>query len=84
MASISADRSTVLGTRRSYRPLRHGVLMLGLALSGVADACTLDALLSLPLERLLELTIRVQHASQRGADLPWAASRHADGSLHAQ
>ena len=58
--------------------------MLGLALSGVADACTLDALLRLPLERLLELTIRVRHASQRGADLPWAASRRADGSLHAQ
>jgi hypothetical protein len=37
--------------------LQCAVLAAGLSASGVADACTLDALLRLPLEQLLELKV---------------------------
>lgn len=37
--------------------LQCAVLAAGLVASGVADACTLDALLRLPLEQLLELRV---------------------------
>ena len=65
------------------RAVRHGVLALGLAASGVADACTLDALLRLPLERLMELTIT------RALQDPRAATHQApvtpvDRSSHAR
>ena len=49
------------GTSRPWRrAVAHGVLALGLTVSGVVDACTLDALLRIPLERLLELRIDAQ------------------------
>ncbi len=38
--------------------------MLALSSSNVADATTLEALLQLPLERLLELTVSVQRTAQ--------------------
>ena len=50
--------------------MAHRALVLALALalgptaSSVADACTLDALLRLPLERLLELRIGAARALQ--------------------
>jgi hypothetical protein len=50
------------GTRRV---LQHGVLALSLLCSRGAEALTLDALLRLPLERLLQLQVAV-----RGAALP--------------
>lgn len=37
--------------------LQCAVLVAGLTISGIADACTLDALLRLPLEQLLELKV---------------------------
>jgi hypothetical protein len=43
--------------RKQRRALYCAVLAAGLAASGVADACTLDALLRLPLEQLLELKV---------------------------
>ena len=39
------------------RVVQHGLLALGLVTSTWADAYTLDALLRLPLERLLQLQI---------------------------
>lgn len=53
------------GGRIAYA-LRLCALVLGLTAGGVADACTLDALLRLPLERLLQLTIGAQPGQQAG------------------
>lgn len=84
MASTHADRSTASGARRGVRHLRHALLALCLALSGVADACTLNALLRLPLERLLELNIGVQRVAQdSGSALRRAHRLQADVSSHA-
>ena len=68
------DTAVAAGTTRPRRrAVLHRALVLALALalgpaaSGVADACTLDVLLRLPLERLLELRIddapRVRHTT---------------------
>jgi hypothetical protein len=66
------------------RAVQHGVLALGLAASSVADAYTLDALLRMPLERLLQLTISAKRASQRGtADLRLVDSVPASRGSHA-
>ncbi len=64
------------------RALAHGVLAMGLSVAGVADACTLDALLRLPLERLLELKIGAQQCSlgigpQPNSGLPIHGGTHA-------
>jgi len=46
------------------RVARHAVLALGAVAMGAADACTLDALLRLPLERLMELRVTAPHMVQ--------------------
>ena len=53
--------------------MAHGVLALGLTAPGMADAHTLDALLRLPLERLLKLEISAQRTSH---SLPNAGGTH--------
>ena len=55
---------------RCRRALHHGVLALALACSGAAEAYTLDALLRLPLERLLALRIDAQRLPQAGGVQP--------------
>ena len=52
---------------RWRRAVQHGLLALALAASGGADACTLDALLRLPLERLLQLDIAVRRVSRNAS-----------------
>ena len=54
------------GNRRRRRAVQHALLALGLAASGWADACTLDALLHLPLEQLLRLDISPRRAARNG------------------
>lgn len=59
------------GTARPWRlAVAHGVLALGLTVSNVADACSLDALLRLPLECLLELHIGAQRDSKGAGAQP--------------
>ena len=53
MATSPPLRSEGRGAGRRRRGLRHATLALLLGCSGGADACTLNALLKLPLERLL-------------------------------
>lgn len=65
--------ATILRTAREQRQALYcAVLAAGLATSGMADACTLDALLRLPLEQLLELKVGQRGCSpgQPTADLP--------------
>lgn len=69
------NRQTVARTQGSTsrpcrRALANGMLALGLTASGMADACTLDALLRLPLERLLELRIGAQRLSHGAGPEP--------------
>ena len=54
------------GNRRRRRAVQHGLLALGLAASGWADACTLDVLLRLPLEQLLRLDVAPRRVSRHG------------------
>ena len=66
------------------RALRHVLLCIGLVAPGWADAWTLDALMRLPLERLMELQV----TPQRGADDRGACPRQApcaakNGGRHA-
>lgn len=63
-------------TQAWRRAVVHAVLVLGLTVSGVADACTLDALLRLPLERLLELRIGAQRVSQGAVASPARGQAH--------
>jgi hypothetical protein len=58
--------------REQRQALYCALLAAGLVTSGMADACTLDALLRLPLEQLLELKVGQRGCSpgQSTADLP--------------
>ena len=68
---IPIHHGSLITASRSWRgALVHGVLALGLTVSSVADACTLDALLRLPLERLLELRIGAQQLPQGAGPNP--------------
>jgi hypothetical protein len=51
------------GIGSTRRVLQHGLLALGLLCSSGSEALTLDALLRLPLERLLELQVAVRRTS---------------------
>jgi hypothetical protein len=54
MPNVKKDHHVHLGR---HLPQRCIVLAVAVVLAGEADACTLDALLRLPLEQLLELKI---------------------------
>ena len=58
------------GNRRRRRAVQHALLALGLAASGWADACTLDALLHLPLEQLLRLDVAPRRLARNGGGHP--------------
>ena len=58
------------GNGRRRRAVQHAVLALGLAASGWADACTLDALLRMPLEQLLRLDVALRRLAQNGSGHP--------------
>ncbi len=71
------------GTTRPWRrALMHGLLAMALTVSGVADAYTLEGLLRLPLERLLELRIDAQRVSQGAGPRP-SRSLPTPGDTHA-
>jgi hypothetical protein len=58
MPGISIAKAMIHRTAWDWcRSLQCALLAAGLAASGVADACTLDALLRMPLEQLLELKV---------------------------
>ena len=67
------------GNRRRHRAVQHALLTLGLAASGWADACTLDALLRLPLEQLLRLDVAPRRLLRNGSDVPEPVCLMADG-----
>ena len=54
------------GATPCRRALHSGVLLLCLSASGLAEAMTLEALLQLPLERLLQLQISTTHVDRSG------------------
>ena len=72
------------GSRPAWRRrLAYVLLVLSLSLSGVAEAYTLEALLRLPLERLMQLTISARRVAQAGDQaLQTARVALADGSGH--
>ena len=63
--------------------MQDGLLTLGLAASGWADACTPDALLRLPLEQLLRLNVALRLVSRNGGDAPEPVCLMADGERDA-
>ena len=70
--------------RRRRRAVQHAVLALGLAISGWADACTLDTLLRLPLEQLLRLDVTPRRVARNSSGhVPEAAYPMLDGERNA-
>ena len=66
------------------RAVQHALLALGLAASGWADACTLDALLRLPLEQLLRLDVTSRRVARNSSGhVPEAAYPMPDGERNA-
>ena len=65
---------------RAWRRMAlHAVLTLGVLTAGTAEAWTLDALLQLPLERLMELRVTAQRTAQEA----WKPEFHADAGRNA-
>ena len=72
------------GNRCRRRAVQHALLALGLAASGWADACTLDALLRLPLEQLLRLDVTSRRVARNSSGhVPEAAYPMPDGERNA-
>lgn len=63
----------VAGLRGWRRRLAAGPLALALTFPGVAHPFSLDQLLRLPLEQLLQLQISPRHVACAGGDTPRAA-----------
>lgn len=66
MLPDDTPKSNLRRVHAVWRVARHMALAVSLFTSGAAEAWTLDALLQLPLERLLELSVTVQDTPAPG------------------
>ena len=71
------------GRQNGRCALRHALVAFSLAASGPADARTLQALLRMPFEYLLTLTISTPGTARHGSPVPWPlSSPKSDGGAH--